>query len=371
MVLKKLRLVNFRRYTDSIFEFHEKTNFINGDNGSGKTSILEAVHYLSLTKSFRTSNDNESIRYNNDFLNIFGEFLNEHNKTNLHNLNFSRSEGKSFLLNKIPVKKYTDIVGAAPVVILSPGLQKITEGGPAERRNFINRILSQTDREYFINLIEYKKRLTQRNLVINRYRENKSYHYDVYFETQDDILARIGQKLFSARQIFLTAYKPMLKDIFTQINHTKSQIDLNIKYNIKSSIDDFIRLFSKNLKDKFSRDLQNGRTSCGPHLDELVILYNGREIRQIGSQGEHKLVLIALKLAEGAYLENRKNEPIIFLLDDLFAFLDGNHCRKIVENIGDRNQTLITSTDIKELRKYGFRKILESTNIINLTAGVA
>jgi len=363
--------VNFRKYTDSTFEFYDKTNFINGDNGSGKTSILEAVHYLSLTKSFRTNNDIESVNYQSDFFNIFGEFSNNTGHENFFNMNFTKTEGRSFLLNKVRIKKYTDIVGYAPVVILSPGLQKITEGGPSERRNFINRIISQVDHDYFINLIEYKKRLSQRNVVLNQYREKNNRCYDAYLEAQDEILSGIGQKLFSGRESFLYSYRLIFQEIFARINHSGSRVEIGIKYNIKASADDFTRTFSKNLKDRFSRDLQMGRTGCGPHLDDVVIYYNGKEIRQIGSQGEHKLVLIALKMAEGIYLETSKKESIIFLLDDLFAFLDSEHCRKIVDEIGEKNQTLITSTDINELKKYGFRKTLNDPKIINLTTGVA
>jgi len=371
MILRNLRLVNFRRYNNSFFEFHNKTNFIKGDNGSGKTSILEAIHYLSLTKSFRTNNDNESVNYEADYFSIFGEFSDNRSKEYLFNMNHSKTEGRSFILNKNRIKRYTDIVGFAPVVILSPGLQKITEGGPAERRNFINRIISQTDHNYFLNLIEYKRRLSQRNTVLNNYREKNRHHYDAYFEAQDEILARLGGKLFEGRHSFLVTFEPLFKAIFERICHINGQVEIGIKCNIKASSHNFTTVFLKNLKERFYRDEINGRTSCGPQLDEISVNYNGKEIRQIGSQGEHKLVLIALKLAEGAYLESHKNEGIIFLFDDLFAFLDRKHCRKIVEEIGENNQTLITSTDIKELKKYGFKNIADKYKIINLNIGEA
>jgi DNA replication and repair protein RecF len=371
MVLKNLRLVNFRKYTDSVFVFHEKTNFINGDNGSGKTSILEAIHYLSITKSFRTNNDSEAVNYQSDYFNIFGEFLSDNNQTILSNMNYSKTEGRSFLLNKSRVKRYTDVVGCAPVVILSPGLQKITEGVPAERRNFVNQIISQTDRDYLLTLIEYRRRISQRNAVLNQYREKKRCCYDAYFEAQDEIIARLGQKLFIGRQAFIADMDSIFKTIFARITHIGGTVGIDLKYNIKAGPDNFISLFTKNLRERFSRDLLIGRTTCGPHLDEIIINYNGRDIRQIGSQGEHKLILIALKLAEGAYIESHQNEKIIFLLDDLFAFLDGKHCRKIVEEIGDKNQALITSTDVKMLRKYGFLNNPDKYKIFNLTTGEA
>ncbi|MDD5539608.1 MAG: DNA replication and repair protein RecF [Candidatus Marinimicrobia bacterium] len=371
MILRNLRLVNFRRYTDSVFEFHHKTNFINGENGSGKTSILEAIHYLSLTKSFRTNNDSEAVQYHRDYFNVFGKFTDTHDKDLLINVNYSKADGRSLLLNKARIKRYADIVGLAPVVILSPGLQKITEGGPAERRNFINRIISQTDRDYFLSLIEYKHRLTQRNTVLNRYRDRKHYHYDAYFEAQDEMLAKTGKKIDKGRQAFLIAFEPIFKAIFKRIKHIDSQVEICVKYNLKTTAKDYTDKFMNSLKERFERDVVSGRTSCGPHLDEIIILYNDREIRQIGSQGEHKLVLIALKLAEGAYLESFKNEGIIFLLDDLFAFLDSEHCRNIVLEIGEKNQSLITSTDIKELKKYGFIRKSDEFKTINITTGEA
>jgi DNA replication and repair protein RecF len=371
MVLRNLRLVNFRKYTDSYFEFNDRINFINGNNGSGKTSILEGVHYLSLAKSFRTNNDTEAVNYQSDYFNIFGELSDRKKSTMLFNMNFTRADGRSFLLDKTRVKRYTDVVGYAPVVILSPGFQKITEGGPSERRNFINRIISQVDRNYFLKLIEYKKRISQRNTVLNRYREKNNRSYDAYFEAQDEIIAKLGADLYIGREEFVDSYRLVFKTVFARINHSGVQVDIRIKPAVKAKNDQYQQKLLANLKERFVRDLCNGRTGTGPHLDDVYIDFNGREIRQIGSQGEHKLVLIALKLAEGVFLESHKNEPIIFLLDDLFAFLDADHCRKIVEEIGGSNQTLITSTDIKELQKYGLKKTLSGARIINQTEGEA
>jgi len=371
MVLRSLRLVNFRRYIDSFYEFNDKTNFINGDNGSGKTSILEAIHYLSLTKSFRTNNDIESINYQSDYFNIFGEFITRNLRKILFNMNYTKTEGRGFLLDKNRIKRYTDIVGYAPVVVLSPALQKITDGGPSERRNFINRIISQVDRGYLLGLLEYKKRLSQRNTVLNQYRDRNQSVYDTYFEAQDEILVEVGRRLFQGQQSFINSFCPVFQEIFSRINHSEAQVHIGIKSNIKSGSDNYSEVFLKHLKERFTRDLQAGRTGCGPHLDDVIIHFNGKEIRQIGSQGEHKLVLVALKLAEGHYIESHKNEPIIFLLDDLFAFLDNEHCRKIVEEITGKNQTFITSTDIKELERYGFRERLPDLKVIHLTAGVA
>ena len=171
MKITKLKLNNFRNYDHGTFDFCDNLNIIFGDNGTGKTSLLEAIHYLSLTKSFRSHNNSDVVQYSNDYFQIFGNFNDFKLQKLTVNLNYSKKEGKKLFFNNTELKKKTDIIGKIPVIILSPNNQKITESGPLLRRNFIDRILSQINREYLFELIEFKKLIYQRNLLLSVYRE--------------------------------------------------------------------------------------------------------------------------------------------------------------------------------------------------------
>ncbi len=369
MILERLKIVNYRNYTNSNFEFHKQLNFINGENGSGKTSILEAVHFLALTKSFRINTDSDIVKYNESYFQIFGDFIDNSGGKSSVNVNFSKTDGKRILFNKVPLKRRIDIIGKIPVIILSPSSQRITECGPAGRRNFINRIIAQIDKEYFAKLIEYRSRLTQRNLILNSYREKRKHSYDSYIETHDELFAENAKVIQSGRMDFIDLFNNVFKEKYKKISHIKGDVSIKINYNVKADESSFKEVFLKNLRERFSKDILFGRTSCGPHLDNVLIIFEGKEIRHVGSQGEHKIVLISLKMAEGQFIENRLNESIIFLLDDLFALLDVKHCMKIIDKISSGNQTFITSTDINSLSNYGFKSSDTNSKIFQLTTG--
>jgi len=371
MFIENLRLINFRRYTASSFKFHLGTNFINGNNGSGKTTILEAIHYLTLTKSFRTNTDTESINTNSQYFQLFGRFNNHKSEQRTINLNFTRQEGKRVFLNQTQVTRYSDIVGLFPVVILSPGLQKITEGGYSERRNWLNKIIAQIHHSYLTDLIEYKQRLAARNASLSQYYDSDVKKYDEYFDAQDEILAKTATRLVNARQDFIIKFNPLWQATFQHIFRVKVAVEILYKPSPCGKPEEYEKNFRKHLRGKFISDLKAGRTGYGPHLDEIVFKFGNGDIRDVGSQGEHKIFLVALKIAEGRNLTQYKSEPAIILLDDLFAFLDRGHCQKIVAELDSENQVLITTTDLKEMQKFGFGRRSSNINVINLSAGEA
>ncbi len=371
MFIENLRLINFRRYTASSFKFQLGTNFINGDNGSGKTTILEAIHYLALTKSFRTNTDTDSINTNSQYFQVFGNFSNHKSEHYTINLNFTRQEGKRVFLNQTQLTRHSEIIGLFPVVILSPGLQKITEGGYSERRNWLNKIIAQIERGYLTDLIEYKQRLTARNLSLSHYRDSNKHKYDEFFEAQDEILVKTANRLVIARQEYILKFNPLWQATFQRVFRNKIAVDIVYKPNPSGKLEEYENMFRKYLRGKFLSDMKTGRTSHGPHLDEINFTFGDGDIRDLGSQGEHKIFLVALKMAEGKNLTQFKSEPAIILLDDLFAFLDRGHCQKIVSELSDDNQVLVTTTDLKEIQRFGIGKRSRNINIINLSAGEA
>lgn len=354
MKLKTLKLVNFRNYNQGFFEFSNNLNIILGDNGTGKTTLLEAIHFLSLTKSFRTNNDNNVVKKNQDYFQIFGSFLNSHDKNVLVNLNYSKNEGKKIFIDKVDLKRKTDIVGRLPVVIFSPGNQKITDAGPLVRRNFINRILSQIDSDYFKALIEYKKRIYHRNLLLNQYRSQRQNKYDDYINTIDEMLVGFGAVIQKTRSEFIKKFNSVFCNIYKKLVHYDESVSLQIIPNIQADSNNFEKKHKEKLFSRFESDLILGRTGSGPHLDNILLLFGDRDIRLVGSQGEHKMLLVALKIAEGIFIEQNLKEPVIFLLDDLFAMLDVIHCVNIINEIGKHKQTIITTTDVDVIKNYGF-----------------
>ncbi len=372
MNLRTLKLVQFRNYSQAYLELNEHVNIVCGDNGVGKTALLEAIHYLSLAKSFRTNNDLDVLETGQVYFQIFGKFDSLKFGRIEINVNYSKEVGKKVFINKVELKKRIDIVGKMPVIILSPGTQKITDGGPAVRRGFIDRIISQVNYEYFSSLVEYKKRIYQRNLILNQYRNRQhNKKYDKYFEAMDDIIVNHAERVSNIRKRFVNEFNPILNANFQKLSHFKKPVVLEVGSNIPGDETEFRECFKSRLISRFQIDLKTGRTSIGPHLDNVMLVYGDRDIRYLGSQGEHKILLVSLKMAEGKFIEEQAGEPIIFLLDDLFAMLDITHCVNIINNIGDQNQILMTTTDIRNINRRKLAGGRRRIKIYNLPIGIA
>lgn len=366
MYITHLKIVQFRNYLNAQFEFNRFLNIIHGPNGSGKTSILEAIHYLTLSKSFKTNSDNSVLNEGMDFFQVFGNYRDESEKSGELNINYQKNIGKKIFHNKTVLERKTAIIGLIPVVVLSPASDVITHGGPAMRRDFINRILSQVDPEYLSALLEYSKRLTERNLLLNRYNHENRFDYDIMMETQDELLSDAAEILVLRRQLFLNEFLPIFTQKFKNIAHINENPGIKFNFNIKVENVKFSLGFVDKLRGRFRKDVIIGRTGCGPHLDNIIFQLGNRELRDVGSQGENKIFLVALKMAEAEYIESKIGKKVIFLLDDLFAMLDGEHCAGIVREISLNNQTFVTTTDITELENYhlDFEKI--NSKIIQL-----
>ena len=371
MRIAKLKLVNFRNYSNSHFDFHRNLNFLIGENGSGKTSVLEAIHYLAMTKSFRTNLDRGVVRHTESFCQIFGDFISESGYDYAVNFNYSKSDGKKIHINRTALRRLYDIVGKIPVVVLSPSSQGITEGGPSIRRNFVDRIMSQIDFKYFQDFLDYRSRMFQRNAILNSYREKRSTKYDDYIETYDELLIKSAKKIYEGRIFFQEKFSEIFKETYNKISHITGEVSIRVISNVKGDTDKFEESFRDRLKERFTYDVEQGRTTSGPHLDSVIIELYNREIRYVGSQGEHKIVLIALKIAEGKFLTIHTGENVIFLLDDLFALLDIKHCMKTVNEIIGKNQIFLTSTDMNDIRRYGFKDKKSSSKIIELPVGIS
>lgn len=351
MAIQRLSLVSFRNHKKQEFEFNSGLTVIWGENGAGKTATLEAIHMLSLGKSFRNNGYRELIREGDDNYIVRGDFNlgGVKSKIAAQGLRESKQEIK---LNGKKIISRRELIGKNNVVVLSPELQIITSGAPAERRQFFDRLFSVSSDKYVDALQKYNRVLKQRNAALQLVRENKKAEEDLLVWMEPLVESAI--LLWSFRFDFLQVYKKLLKD--TQNKYDKT-IQISIKYlNKKLSKETYVEIVNKNLK----KDIVLGRTTNGPHRDDIQFFWDGSSIRKVGSQGEHKLALLLLKITEMSYIRKNTGSHPTLLLDDLFAKLDLERCQKTVSLLqglesspGEPVQTIVTTTDLLNIEKSG------------------
>ncbi len=226
-------------------------------------------------------------------------------------------------------------------------------------------------KKYFASLLNYNQNLRRRNFLLRKYRNENKYHYNSLLESIDELMVRDANEICKKRLLFFEKFNLLFKGEIKKISHFDYDCYLKIKINASEDKNNFIENYHNKLRKKTSKDIILGRTSNGPHLDNIEVYFDNREIKKVASQGEHKVALIALKMAEGKYIQKKLNTTVIYLLDDLFALLDSEHCLKIIKEISNKNQTIITSTsldhietEIKSFKRDDF-KIIELKKVKN------
>ena len=320
-----------------------------GDNGSGKTSILEAIHLLSVGKSFKTSKKSELIKKGEDQLILNGLFSKNKIETNVSTL-INRKKKQKIKINGKELFKRKDLLGVNSVVVLSPEEQKITKGPAKERRFFFDKLFSITSNKYLNFLQQYTKTLKQRNFVLKTNQDIKKVKTNL--SVWNEILIEKGLKLWFERALSLKMFNKIFLE--TSIEYDK-RINLELSYN-EQDLDK--NKYTKIIKERTERDFFLKRTSFGPHLDDMIFLWNKRNIRTYGSEGENKTLLVILKLSELKYIKKMTGQQPILLLDDLFATIDLKRSKKTISMLKkikqDKNdplQTIITTTDLLNLEK--------------------
>ena len=322
-----------------------------GENGSGKTAVLEAINTLSFGRSFKTHRQRELVNIEKKELFIRGKFFTRGQEDNVA-AKISKISGQAIKLNGKNVHNRKDLLGRNIVVVLSPEEQDITKGPPMERRKFFDRIFSVVSPEYLKTLQGYSRTLKQRNAALIQLRENKITKETLESWTRP--LALYAIRLWDLRGKLITDFKAL---------HTKvsKQYDREIKTEIVyqypgNNQEKYLEKLEKTIK----RDLVLGRTEHGPHRDDVIVMWSGRNIKTFGSQGEHKLCLILLKLAELFFIKEKTGKSPTLLLDDLFDKLDLERCKSIVRLLqefetisGQLVQTIVTTTDLINVEQSG------------------
>jgi DNA replication and repair protein RecF len=359
--IQSVQLTNFRNHLRTIFECSPAVNIFVGNNGEGKTNILEGISYLCLTKSFYAASDAVVLSTDKTSFNAEAHILSEGGVAYNVAVEYERiPNAKKISINKALVERPSAMVGMFPVVILSPEKNAITFGSPADRRAFLDLVISQASRSYLETLLEYRKVLKQRNKILYDVKLRKV-ERNGEIDPWDEALVRLGSIVMRKRMTFLEEFTPCVLDAYRQLTTAEEvpqlqyapSFELIETQNEKSTE----TIFDEALKNRFYEERKIGHSLIGPHRDECVFKINNMELRSYASQGQHKTFLIALKLAEFFYLKERCKETPILLLDDVLSELDQERISKLLELSGKLGQSFVTTTDstaFAQLRHQGF-----------------
>ena len=350
--LKKISIINYKNILDKEYELDPKINCFVGDNGVGKTNILDAVYHLSMGKSYFNVKNDQLINRGKDYMLVDGIFeLNNKNESIVFSLKIG--EKKVLKRNGKPYKKFSNHIGLIPVVLISPYDNDLINEGSSERRKFIDSIISQNDKEYLINLIAYTRVIQNRNKLLKQYNRSVDFDLDT-IKVYDDQIYKLSEPIFKARDKFIKEFTPLVLEKYKHISDDKEKISIEYK-------SDLINNHIENLiKDSFQRDVILQYTSLGLHKDDFVFNIDENRIKRFGSQGQQKSFLIALKLAQFDYLKNETGNSPILLMDDVFDKLDLMRVKRIVEIVNSTNfgQLFLSDTD-----KERIEKVLSSLNL--------
>ncbi len=337
MRLEKLRLVNFKNYEEVSLDFQAKVNCLLGLNGSGKTNLLDAIHYLSFTKSFLNASDAHNIRHECDSFLLWGGFDFDGVR---HELSCQIQPGhkKIFREDGQDYEKMSDHIGKYPVVLISPSDIDLIKEGSEARRKFFDSMIAQIDQTYLQALVEYHHCLKQRNGLLRMFQERQYSDADL-IDTYDQRLVRTGLEIFRKRREFIAEFLPVLNVSYNFLVDQKEEATLQYR-------SDFFEIdFLTALKQSFGKDLALQRTTVGIHRDDYDFGFAHGELKRLGSQGQQKSFLVALKLANVEIIKKHKGFNPILLLDDIFDKLDDVRIGRLLKIVAGKNYGQLFITD--------------------------
>ena len=359
MFVKNLKIINFKNHPEKSFDFSSEINCFVGNNGAGKTNILDALHYISMGKSFLGNSDFQNIKEDENFFSIESEIEGEE-KNDIIKILLQKEAKKFIKKNEKTYERMADHIGFLPSVMISPYDANLISDGGESRRKFLDAMISQTDSEYLFNLIQYQKTLQQRNALLKYFQKNRTFDLDS-LEIYNEPITKFGTQIFKKRQLFVEAILPTIQHFYTIIS--KGNEKVTVIYESDLNEDNFENLLNKNLE----KDRQLTYTSKGIHKDDLRFEMNGNLIKKFGSQGQQKSFLIALKLAQIKRIKEITNKNPILLLDDIFDKLDDNRVSQLIELVNEQNfgQIFITDTH-KERTESVVKRINEESKIFEI-----
>jgi DNA replication and repair protein RecF len=343
MFLRQLTLNNFKNYQEASLRFSDKINCFVGDNGAGKTNILDAIYYLSFCKSYFNAVDSQNIRHQEDFFAVHGNYHNQENTDDKVACVQQRAKKKKFSFNKKDYKRLADHIGKIPLVMISPYDRDLINDGSEARRKYIDGVISQFDKVYLNNLIDYNKVLLQRNTLLKHFFE-QTYFDQASLDIWDEKLLTLGNQLFEARIAFLSDFNPLFNEYYNYLSGGNELVE--IVYDSQMNGMPFADLLKRSLeKDKILR-----YTTVGVHKDDLLFKMDDYPVKKYGSQGQQKSFVIAIKLAQFEYTRRKRKFKPILLLDDIFDKLDDKRVHQIVTLVSENNFGQVFITDTQKQR---------------------
>ena len=386
MYLKKLELINYRNYSKVNLDFGKDTILIIGNNGNGKTNLLESIHYLSTGKSHRTYTQDEIIKWGSkqSWIRAIVGSDGVSPVNHLIEIEMRKDNETRIKVDKTTRRKKTDFVSILPTVIFSPDDLKIIKDGPSERRNFLDSLLEKIDSSYYRQRLQYQKILAQRNSLIKSAGKSAGSKIDreinLTLEAWDSNLVKYGSSVIKKRYELLDEIRPEFKDYMENFfKGVSADIFYVFSWNRKNMPDSFENessgnyqdveiqdednsvvgsmernleeVFYRKLRENIDKDMQYKITTIGPHRDDFVILLNGKNLRFFGSQGQQRVASICLRLCELDILREKIKEDPVLLLDDVFSELDIERKKMLVKAVKNKFQTFITATNMSYLDK--------------------
>lgn len=363
MWLKQISVLNFKNYTESTLAFLPEVNAFTGKNGSGKTNLLDAIHYLSLCKSYFNPIDSQNIKKGEDWFMVQGDFF-RNDRNYAISCSIKRNQKKQFKRDRKDYPRLADHIGQFPLVMISPNDHEIVTEGSEIRRKFIDNVISQTDNLYLDNLLAYNRILLQRNTLLKSIKEKGVFDIGL-LEVLNMQLVELGEIVFQGRKRFVEEFTPYFYHHYTFLTGDAEAVSLH--YESQLHKESYQELLDKSLE----RDRYLERTTNGVHKDDLLfMIHEEMPLKRFGSQGQQKSFLIALKLAQYAYLQEKKKFKPLLLLDDIFDKLDEGRITKLMQMVSNDKfgQIFITDTDTSRIVRI-FNEINQPIRIFDIEGG--
>lgn len=336
MINTAISLTNFRNHQQTDVSWGAHVNIITGPNGAGKTNLIDALHYLCMGRSFTSSSDRYVVRQEAASFLVKGTFRGSIRSAFEVGCSYGRGEGKKLFINDSPLERHADLIGRVPVVLVSPDDRRLTGEGPAERRSFLDALISQTSPSYLDDLIRYRRIVRQRNRLLAD-PQMPSHQLGLMLEPWDLQLIEIGSRIILQRAEGVQAFQFYLEKAHGEL--AGSGLVPSIRYRTicdtgsgsRSDPGRIHKEYDAALRESAERERERRQTLTGPHRDELVFYLNEMELRKFGSQGQHRIFALALKMAQLYFYNEALEDLPVFLLDDVFGDLDRQRTETVMQ----------------------------------------
>ena len=355
MIIQTLSLENFRIYQNQTFTFHPTLNIIIGNNAQGKTSVLEALHTLALTKSHKMTKDVDMIKNNAEYAKISSQGTFDTQPIQFQMV--LSKNGKKVKYNKIEISRLSDYIGYFKLVMFAPEDLNLIKGSPQERRRFLDLEIGQMSKSYLVHLSHYRRLLKERNEVLKS-ADKKQKLDETLLEVITEQMIHYAEKIIKERKQFIEKININIKEILPKLGEFSPDIHLMYMPSIETNL-------QTGYKKKEKLDLLTKTTNVGPHRDDFVFHFGEKLLKHVASQGQIRTLILALKISVVEMIKNHTQSTPIILLDDVFSELDASRQQFILEHLGHQAQVFITTTDLNNIQV----KSLSAYQIIEIDAG--